>query len=391
MTESAPINMAGNCETLRETPRIALALGGGGARAAYQVGVLRAVGRLYPDLRIPVLTGVSAGAINISHLANHTGTFHEKIESLSELWRSLQLDNVFATSGPSLLWRALRVGIRLALGHAPGVRGVHGMVDTQPLRLFLRNALHAEDGCLPGIKENIERGRLDAVALTAISYGTGDTVTFHQGQAMAGWGQMRRRNIKTPLSVEHVMASAALPLFFPPIQIDEDWYGDGGIRLVSPLAPALLLGANRILAISNHYVGGSCELRPVTEPPSPATVLSSLYNAVFLDQLDHDVVEMQMINKLVRKLSPERRIGFRDIKLLVIRPSEDVGAIAYKLRHQLPPTLRHLLGRLGAGDIGSQDFLSTVLFHRTFIEQMMQVGERDGESQAPRIRRFFES
>ena len=384
------MNLAGNEETQNQTPRIALALGGGGARAAYQVGVLRAVARLYPDLRIPVLTGVSAGAINISHLANHTGTFHEKINDLTKLWRSLQLDNVFATNGPSLLWRALRVGIRLALGRAPGTRGVHGMVDTQPLRLFLRNALHAEDGGLPGIRENIEQGRLDAVALTALSYGTGDTVTFHQGQAMASWGQMKRRNIKTPLTVEHVMASAALPLFFPPIQIDEDWYGDGGIRLVSPLAPALLLGANRILAISNHYMGGSCELRPVTEPPSPATVLSSLYNAVFLDQLDHDVVEMQMINRLVHELPLERRMGFREIKLLVIRPSEDIAAIAYELRHQIPPTLDHLLGRLGAGDIGGQDFLSTVLFQTTFIERMIEVGERDGESQAPRIRKFFE-
>ena len=385
------MNLSGDGATQHRVPRIALTLGGGGARAAYQVGVLRAIARLYPDLRIPLLTGVSAGAINISHLANHTGSFREQIDGLTELWCRLRLENVFATSGPSLLWRAVRIGIRLALGRPLGTGSIHGMVDTEPLRVFLLDALQTKDGSLPGIQQNIEQGRLDAVALTSLSYGTGDTVTFHQGQSMSGWDQLRRRGIETPLTVEHVMASAALPLFFPPVQIDQDWYGDGGIRLVNPLAPAMHLGADRILAISNHYMGESHDPRPVNEPPSPATVLSALYNAVFLDQLDQDVLEMQLVNKLVCELPSDKRCGRREIKLLVIRPSEDIGAIAYELRDQLPPTLDYLMSRFGARKIRSQDFLSTVLFQSKFIERLMQVGERDGESHALELQEFFEA
>ncbi len=382
--------MTGTTVVHDRTPRLALTLGGGGARAAYQVGVLRAIARRYPDLSVPLLTGVSAGAINISYLANHTGSFREQIDSLTELWQRLRLEDVFATSGSSLLWRAIRVGIRLALGLPPGMKSVHGMVDTQPLRAFLHDTLKPVEGCLPGIRENISRGRLEAVALTALSYGTGDTVTFHQGRSMASWDQLRRRGVETPLNVEHVMASAALPLFFPPVQIDGDWYGDGGIRLVNPLAPALHLGADRILAISNHYGGVSRKNSLENESPSPATVLSALYNAVFLDQLDQDVLEMEMINELVRELPPEKRCGRREVRLLTIRPSEDVGAIAHELRDDLPSTLSELMGRLGTREIRSQDFLATVLFQTTFIERLMELGERDGESYMPQLRAFFE-
>src|SRR5262249_15384480 len=162
---------------------------------------------------------------------------------------------------------------------------------------------------------------------------TGHTVTFYQGGFRQHWERPLRKNVETPLTVEHIMASAALPLFFPPIPIDGDWYGDGGIRLVNPLAPALHTGADRILAISNHYLGDKPALPPTTDPPSPATVMASLYNAIFLDQLDQDVEEMQMFNKLLDELPVEKRCGLRKIKLLVIRPSQDLGPIAYELRH----------------------------------------------------------
>ncbi|HQX50859.1 MAG TPA: patatin-like phospholipase family protein [Planctomycetaceae bacterium] len=390
MIYSTLTNPADKAVAHDQTPRLALTLGGGGARAAYQVGVLRAIANRYPALRIPLLTGVSAGAINISYLANHTGSFRAQIDSLTELWQRLRLENVFATSGASLLWRAIRIGIRLSLGLPPKMRGVHGMVDTQPLRVFLHDTLQPENGCLPGIRENIERGRLEAVALTALSYGTGDTVTFHQGRPMPSWDQLRRRSVETPLTVEHVMASAALPLFFPPVQIDDDWYGDGGIRLVNPLAPAMHLGADRILAISNHYGGASRRTSPENEAPSPATVLSALYNAVFLDQLDQDVLEMEMVNELVRELPPEKRSGRREVRLLTIRPSEDIGAIAHELRDELPPTLRELMGRLGTREIRSQDFLATVLFQTKFIERLIRLGARDGESYMPQLREFLE-
>lgn len=301
------------------------------------------------------------------------------------------MDNVFATGSVSLLCRAMRIGMQLAVGMPPGIRNLNGMVNTEPLRQFLMQALRSEDGSLPGIRHNIERGHLTTVALTALSYGTGHTVTFHQGHFQANWQQPLRSSVETPLTVEHVMASSALPLFFPPIQIDGDWYGDGGIRLVNPLAPALHTGAERILAISNHYLGRDTNRTPTKEPPAPATVMGSLYNAVFLDQLDQDVIEMQMINRLVRELPPEKRHGMRDVQLMVIRPSQNIGAMAFKLRHKLPGTLNYLLSRFGADEVRSQDFLSTVMFHAEFIEELIHLGRQDGEAHCDELAEFIGS
>jgi NTE family protein len=383
------VKPSSNGSATRTPPQIALVLGGGGARAAYQAGVLATIARRYPDLRFSFLTGVSAGAINVSLLANHTGTLPEQAETLIELWRRLRIHNVFATEGLSLIYRALRIGCQLAFGSPPGVRKLNGMVDTDPLRRFLHEALDSRDGSLPGIARNIEAGRLKAVALAALSYGTGNTITFYQGDYQQLREKFRQSSVETALTIEHVMASAALPLFFPPIQINCDWYGDGGIRLVNPLAPALEMGADRIMAISNHYLGEDPTQTPVNLPPSPATVLAAMYNAVFLDQLDQDVLEMRMINKLVRELPEEKRYGMRNVELLVIRPSQDIGAIAYQLRHELPTTLNYLMGRFGTDEIRSQDFLSTVMFHAKFVEQLIELGQRDAEALAPRLQEFL--
>ena len=390
MSDLGFVDSQSNGSLERSRPRPALVLGGGGARAAYQVGVLSAIAELYPNLRFPFLSGVSAGAINISLLANHPGALREQTETLAGLWRQLRIENVFATGGFSLLYRALRIGAQLAIHFPYGVQRLYGMVDTSPLRRFLYEALETRDGSLPGIRKNIDAGHLKAVALTALSYGTGNTVNFFEGDFQPIKKQPRQCGIETPLTVEHIMASAALPLFFPPIKIDGDWYGDGGIRLVNPLASAIHTNADRILAISNHYLGNDETFLPMTEPPSPATVISALYNAVFLDQLDQDVLEMQMINKLVHELPEGKRHGMRDIKLLVIRPSQDIGAIAYRLRHELPRTLSYLMRRLGAGEIRSQDFLSTVMFDQSFVEELFQLGKHDGEAHAEELKTFLQ-
>jgi len=371
--------------------RIALALGGGGARAAYQAGVLTAIARMYPDFRFPYLTGVSAGAINISLLASHQGALREQSEKLVNLWRQLRIDNVFVSEGISLLFRLMRIGAQLTIGCPFCFKKVYGMVDTEPLRAFLHQALESRDGSLPGIQKNIDAGHLKAVALTALSFGTGKTITFYQGKCEELRKKSRQRSVETPLTIQHVMASSALPLFFPPVQIENDWYGDGGIRLVNPLAPALESGADRILAISNHHLGEDNHPTVVSTPPSPATVMAAMYSAEFFDQLDYDVQEMRWINKLARELPAERRHGMRDVRLMVIRPSQDISAMAYRLRHNFPSTLNYLMKRLGTNEIRSQEFLSTVMFETTYIEQLIELGERDGELLAPRLKAFFET
>lgn len=374
----------------RSTRPIALALGGGGARAAYQVGVLLAISRMYPDYRFPTLTGVSAGAINISLLASHPGTLCQQMDKLADLWRGLRLDNVFVSEGISLLCRLMRVGAQLTIGNPFGIGKIYGMVDTTPLRAFLYEALGSRDGSLPGIQQNINAGHLKAVALTALSYGTGKTITFYQGRFDDLRKKSRQTSVESALTVEHVMASSALPLFFPPVQIGDDWFGDGGIRLVNPLAPAMESGADRILTISNHYTGETTTHPVMNAPPSPATVMAAMYSAEFFDQLDYDVQEMRWINKLARELPEEKRHGMRDIKLMVIRPSQDISAMAYRLRHNFPSTLNYLMRRLGTNEVRSQEFLSTVMFEKTYIEQLIDLGQKDGVWLAPRLKAFFE-
>lgn len=375
-------------DTQPRNSRLALTLGGGGARAAYQVGVLRALAKRYPQLKIPIQTGVSAGAINVSHLTNFEGSFAESVEALSELWMRLELANVFSVGGPALIWRAAKIGMQLSVGLPPWLKTVHGMVDTDPLREYLHDGLGTTDGRLAGIDRNIEAGRVEAVALTANSYDTGRTMTFFAGNEIEAWERPNRTSLHTSLTVEHIMASSALPLLFPPVRIGTEWYGDGGVRLVTPLGPAVHLGADRMLVISTHYLGEH-QPRASVQAPSPATVLSALYNAVFLDQLDQDERQIQLISGLVSQLPPEERNGMREIDLFVIRPSQNLGALAFDLKGVLPPTLRYLLDRLGTSQSGSDDFLSTLLFHHSYIQRLLEMGEQDGMDQSGELDEFL--
>jgi NTE family protein len=364
-------------------PKLAIALGGGGARAAYQAGVLRGIAARFPELATPILTGVSAGGLNVSFLANHLGTFRQKVDDLARLWKSLDFSDVFEVRPAQLMWQAARVGMRLSIGMPPGIPRAAGMVNTEPLRQFLQRSLGAVDGQLPGIAQNLAAGRLQAVALTALNYATGESVTFVEGRAITAWERPLRKSVSTSLTVEHTMASAALPLLFPPVQIGEDWYGDGGIRLVAPLAPAVHLNPDRLLVISTHYdfPAETPVQRKSTLPPSPAVVLGAMYNAVFLDQLDQDVLQMHRINALVRKLPPQERLGLREIGTVVIRPSRDIGKLANRFEDKLPRMFRYLMRRFGSRETNDQDFISTVMFQRDYIAELLALGELDATQQ----------
>ncbi len=372
---------------------LALSLGGGGARSAYQVGVLRALARHFPDFEPPILNGVSAGAINIAHLAHSPAPFAERTEELVRLWTSLEVNQVFETRAVSLLWRMFRVGTRLTIGLPRSLPPRPGMVDTEPLRQTLCSALGSPDGVLRGVTRHIESGRQRAVALTATRYATGQTVTFFEGGEIEGWERPQRRAVRTPLTVEHVMASAALPLLFPAVPLDGIWHGDGGIRLVAPLAPALHLGAGKMLSISTRYQRPREEADVVqfSGAPSPAQVVGVLFNAIFLDQLEQDAAQLWRTNALLEKLAPEDRLGLRPVDLLVIRPSIDLGAVANDFEPRLPPTFRFLMRRLGTRKSRTQDLLSTVLFQSDYVSRLIEIGEADGEANVERVAALLEA
>jgi NTE family protein len=268
---------------------------------------------------------------------------------------------------------------------------VKSLVDTQPLRQYLSEVLHAVDGELTGIRYNLEHGCLRAVALSTSSYSTGQSVTWVQGSEIKEWERPQRTARKTTLGVEHVMASAALPLFFPAIQIGEEWYGDGGVRLTAPLSPALHLGARRILAISTRYERPhrSTASTDVHGYPPPAQVVGALTNAIFLDLLDHDALRLERLNRLLEFVPREEREGLAPVRLLTLRPSRDLGRLAGQYEAKLPKAFRFLTRGLGTKQTRSPDFLSLILFQPDYLRALMEIGEKDAENRGPEIEDFL--
>lgn len=375
---------------------LAFVLEGGGARAAWQVGALRGLARELPGLDPRIHVGVSAGAINAAFLADQRGSLAEATEALARLWEELDTSRVFTTHPPRLVGRVLRVGLRLAFGlRAPGDEAL-GMVDTTPLRRTLERGLGGSGAAFEGLRQNLDAGRVEALALLTTQYSTGRTICFFEGRSAPGWDRPQRRGVHTQLGVPHVLASAALPLFFPAVRVEGDWYGDGGVRLVAPLAPAVHLGAGRILALSTRYVppqepgAGSAPSAGQSTPPSPALVAGNLFNAIFLDSLDQDAAHLARINRLLAAMPQEDVDGLRPLDLAMLRPSEDLGRLAARFEPELPWLFRRLLRNLGGGGGGSgsgdgHDLLSTVLFEPGYIRALLEIGERDGRAAAPRV------
>lgn len=375
-----------------KTHDLGLVMGGGGARAAYQVGFLRCLARRYPDLAVPYITGVSAGAINAALLASHHGSFLQAAEELTGLWSHLTVKDVFRVDGRSLAWNALSWVRQLVSGAFGGPPRVRGFVDTQPLRQILTEVLHAVDGELTGIAANLDDGKLKAVAISTSSYSTGQSVTWVQGDDIREWERPLRRARSTTLTVEHVMASSALPLFFPAVHLENGWYGDGGMRLTAPLSPSLHLGARKVLAISTRYARSTEE---ANEPaiygyPPPAQVVGVLMNSIFLDLLDHDALRLERLNRLLERLPEDEREGLRQVKLLVLRPSVDLGMLANEYEPQLPWAFRFLTRGLGTRQTRSPDFLSLVLFQPDYLQELIRIGERDAQDRIDEISAFLD-
>ena len=361
---------------------LAFVMGGGGARAAYQVGVLRFLGRRFPRLEIPIVTGVSAGAINAAHLAAHHGTFDQATEELTHLWSNLSVDKVFRTDMRSLRQHLFRWGRQLMSGGRSGPPRVRGLLDTQPLREYLTDTMHAVDGELTGIRYNLRMGRLKAVALSTTNYSTGQSILWVQGQGVEEWERPNRRSRLTTLTVEHVMASASLPIVFPAVKIGQHWFGDGGIRLTAPLSPALHLGPERILAISTRRDRSipEADTPTVTGYPPPAQVVGVMMNSVFLDLIEDDGQRMERVNQLLAALQPEERLGMRLVQRLTIRPTVDLGRLANKYEPQLPGAFRFMTRGLGTKHTEAPDFLSLIMFQPDYLAELIRVGEADAEA-----------
>ena len=370
---------------------LGIAMGGGGARAAYQVGFLRCVARMFPDLEVPYVTGVSAGAINTAHLASHPGSFIEAVEELTELWGNLTVEDVFRAGSLSLAMNLWRWGTQLVSGGNTVASNVRSLVDAHPLRAYLDDHLHAVDGEMTGIAFNIARDRLKAAAITTSSYTTGQSITWVQGKEIETWERPQRRARKAVLSVDHVMASTAIPFFFPAVQLEDGWHGDGSLRLTAPLSPALHLGARRIIAISTRHTASYSEADTpdVIGYPPPAQVAGVVMNSVFLDLLDNDALELQRLNELMKNVPRDQREGLRPLSLLVLRPSVDLGRMAYDYEVTLPRAFRFMTRGLGTLETDSPDLLSFILFQPDYLRALMALGDKDATARAAEIETFL--
>jgi len=367
----------------------ALALSGGGARGAYQVGVIRQIARQHPELHFPIITGVSAGAINATFIASHTGELTEAADELAQHWSVLSTSRVMRSDVFSVLGNALRIAANAVSGGSRIAPPARALVDTKPLRRFLTPLLDSR-----AIQAKIDAGRLEALAVSTTSYLTGDSVTFVQGRPeLEMWTRSRRHARSEHITADHVMASAAIPLFFPACRVHGEYFGDGSLRQTYPLAPAVHLRADRVLAISSRYTSKSdgAEDRPETYPTA-ARVLGLMLNSIFLDHLDADAERLERVNELLRRIEPKHRwlVPQREVELLVIRPSRDIARMAAAYERQMPRTLRYLIRGLGTHGGSAADLLSYLLFEPPFLMELIELGRRDAELNRIRIRRFVE-
>lgn len=372
--------------------KFGLVLSGGGARGAYQAGVLQAIVEIAKSLGVrrpfPVITGVSAGAINASYLAAMSDDLELGCEKMAGLWSNLTAERVFKTDALTAGRSGFRFMMDATVGALYKKKLARSLLETSPLRALLE-----EHVPFHRIDKNVSDGHLDALAVTAMNYTNSNSVTWVQGQKSLGmWTRQRRKSETALIGVEHIMGSAAIPLFFPPIRVGEDHYGDGCLRNTAPLSPAIHLGADRLIVISvRRPESKAAPLSPDIEP-SIARVLGVILNALLLDAVDVDMERMMRINQTL-DLVPERQreeLQLRKVDYLWLRPSHDIGHLAGELFDRLPRVIRYLVAGLGSSKEAAE-LTSYLLFDPDFCGQLVRMGYEDGIAQRADIAKFLTS
>ncbi|WP_439864456.1 patatin-like phospholipase family protein [Pseudomonas antarctica] len=372
-------------------PVTGLILSGGGARAAYQVGVLAAIAELLPPGApnpFPVIVGTSAGAINAVSLASGALDFTAAIERLTAFWQGFRSHLVLRSDWPGVVRQASRFLTHSLLGF--GTQLPVALLNSSPLRDLLHDKLHLE-----GIDEAIRQNRLHAVAVTAFGYESGQAVTFYQGGGtLEPWLRHRRIGVPTQLTVEHLLASSAIPLLFAPVKLGQEYFGDGAVRQSAPISSALHLGASRVLVVG--VSGNPRGNEPLTQrtytgqQPTLAQIGGHMLNSTFIDSLESDIELLERLNYFSHVLPADAAIqGLAPVDVLVIAPSQPIDEIAARHRQELPAALRVFLRGPGATKTSGAGVLSYLLFEAGYCSELIELGRRDAMAKREELSKFL--
>ncbi len=369
--------------------RTGLVLTGGGARAAYQVGVLQAVaeilGRGGPT-PFEILCGTSAGAINACAAATSADDYAAGVRAMTEWWSGLRAEDVYRTDA----WGIASSGARWLGALTLFYRGNPvSLLDNTPLRALLERTLRFER-----IQAHIDAGRLYAVAVTASGYTSGQSVTFYQGgPGVVAWERSQRIGAATPMDLDLLMASSALPFIFPAVKYHREYFGDGSMRQIAPISPALHLGADRVLIIGTGRQSADPQRVRGTLYPSLAQIAGHALNSIFLDSLQVDIERLQRINRTLELIDPDRAreagLALRRIEVLVISPSQPIERIAARHVQRLPATIRFLLRAVGAMNRNGSNLASYLLFEPAFTRELIDLGRADTLARRDDLLAFF--
>lgn len=378
---------------------LGLVMTGGGARGAYQAGVLKRIGEIQrvqsQGNPFPIIGGASAGAINGSALSTGSDDFSRVTKVVAELWARLSPSDIFRCDVLTQAHNSLTWILDLSFGGVLGGGHAHSLLDATPLRRFLSKHLDCNR-----IQDNIKRGHLYALAISATNYNSGKSYLFIQGaKGHPMWNRSRRVTLATKISVDHICASAAIPLVFPPVKLETSrgtaFFGDGCVRLQQPLSPIIRLGAERVFAI-----GVRCETSEHQEEavdqgnPSLAQVLGTLFNVMFLDHLASDIEHLERLNQLLEsgQIGPSEQAGcerMRPLASFVITPSIDLSQVADHHRKDMPYLIQYFVNSLGRDAASCADLMSYLLFTSKYTTELIEIGYNDANDRIDEIEDFL--
>lgn len=367
----------------------ALLLTGGGARAAYQVGVLKAITRLLPrNHRIPfaILSGTSAGAINATALACYASCYHLGVRKLEWVWKNFRSEQVYAASLPGTLQHIGRN--YFSKFQSDDISKAQGsLLNNRPLRILLRRMLD-----FSRIDRNLHRQYLRAVSVTVSSYRTRESVSYFQGQPeQQAWQRYKRRGEPCVLDIDHLLGSAAIPLVFPVVDLLNDHVGDGSIHQFAPLSVPIHLGANKILVVG---VAQTNTTRPAAASalPQSATIAGHLLDTLFAETLEIDIERLQRINNTLEIMTAAQRqqSDLRQVDCMLVKPSKDLQTIAQEHFMRLPLGIRTLLKVIGIDRDSDSSLPSYLLFEDSFCRELIDLGYQDGLAQQQELTDFLE-